>query len=235
VRTRVRGRRHDPLRRGADVVETWTAVLFAVLLFLGRPCSGCSRPGGPTTRRAAQAAWRTALHRVHAEAGGRPPAGPGDGRHTRPVTVRWTEPGRAPRTDVARVPAGTRHGDTVPVRVDSGGHAVSAPPDETTVRQHAVTSGACAAAAAASAVLLARSVVRRVRLRRRLKEWEREWARTGPEWARGRAWHRTGLGGPLAGHDTAGRRHGGRCRAGDSGTPAPARGSGGAFGRGRTV
>ncbi|PZH19777.1 hypothetical protein C1I97_02140 [Streptomyces sp. NTH33] len=188
MRTRVRGRRHNPLRRRSDVVETWTAVLFAVLLFLGAPLLGAF-----TARWAhdeARAAQRADRRPVHAEVVGRPPgppAVPGAGRHTRPVTVRWTEPGRAPRTDVARVPAGTRRGDTVPVWVDSRGRAVSEPPDETTVWQHTVALGVCAAAATATAVLLTRSVVRRVCLRRRLEEWGREWARTGPEWSRGRA------------------------------------------------
>ncbi|MGX4694009.1 Rv1733c family protein [Streptomyces sp. JNUCC 63] len=192
MRTRVRGRRHNPLRRRSDVVETWTAVLFAVLLFLGAPLLGAftARWAHDETR-AAQTAQRADRHRVHAEVVGRPPqrppAVPNGGRHTCPVTVRWTEPGRAPRTDVALVPTGTRRGDTVPVWVDSRGHAVSAPPDETTVWQHTVALGACAAAVAATAVLLTRFVVRRVCLRRRMEEWGREWARTGPQWTRGRA------------------------------------------------
>jgi hypothetical protein len=74
MRTRVRGRRHNPLRRGPDVAETWTAVLFAVLLFLGAPLLGAftARWARDATR-ATRAAQRADRHRVHAEVVGRPP------------------------------------------------------------------------------------------------------------------------------------------------------------------
>ncbi|CAM5660917.1 hypothetical protein SVIOM74S_05027 [Streptomyces violarus] len=44
--------------------------------------------------------------------------------------------------------------------------------------------GTCAAVGEVLVVLLGHSAVRRVALRRRLTEWEREWARTEPEWTR---------------------------------------------------
>ncbi len=75
------------------------------------------------------------------------------------VTVRWTEPGEAPRTAAARVPAGTRTGETVDVWLDSR----------------------------VAAILAGHGVVRRAAMRRRLDEWERAWARTEPQWTGRRA------------------------------------------------
>lgn len=187
-----RSRRHNPLRRRSDVVETWTALAFAVLLFLGAPLLGAlvGRRAHDEAR-AIETAQRADRHRVHAEVvGGTPaplPSVQGGRQHAYRVTVRWTEPGQQPRTGEARVPAGTRRGDFVDVWFDSRGRGVPPPPDGTSVWQHTVSMGLGATAGAAAAVLVGRSVVRRVALRRRLAEWEREWARTGPQWSGRRA------------------------------------------------
>jgi hypothetical protein len=85
------------------------------------------------------------------------------------------------------VPAGTRTGDSVSVWFDARGRSVAPPPDDTAVWQHAVTIGLVAAGGSAAAVLLVHAVERRIALRHRLAEWEREWARTGPRWTQPRA------------------------------------------------
>jgi len=55
------------------------------------------------------------------------------------------------------------------------------------VWQHTVTVGVWVAGGVAGLVLLASAVTRRVALRHRLAEWERDWALTEPEWTRRRA------------------------------------------------
>ncbi|NGO09445.1 hypothetical protein G5C60_18035 [Streptomyces sp. HC44] len=191
--TRVRGWRwrSNPLRRRSDVVEAWTALVVAVLLCVGAPVTGLVT-GWRAYDGARDAAveQRAERHRVRAEvteqAPGTVPSAQGGKQPSYWVAVRWAEPGERPHTGEARVPAGTRPGDRTHVWLDDEGRIVAAPADSTAIWQRTFATGACATGGAASVVLIAHFVVRRVALRRRLAEWEREWARTGPEW--GRRW-----------------------------------------------
>ncbi|WP_234539970.1 Rv1733c family protein [Streptomyces shenzhenensis] len=195
MRTRVRWWRwrHNPLRRRSDVVEAWIALAVAVLLCVGAPLVGAvTGLWAHGQARSVAAAQRSERHMVRAVVvGGTPEQLPsvqgGDRAHAFRTNVRWTVPGEGTKTALARVPAGTRTGDVVDVWFDRQGHGVAPPPDETAVWQHTVTMGLCGASCAAGVVLLGHGVVRRVALRHRLAEWEREWARTGPDWTRGRA------------------------------------------------
>ncbi|MEU9480996.1 DUF3592 domain-containing protein [Streptomyces sp. NPDC048191] len=189
MRTGVRGWRwrRNPLRRRADVVEAWTLLVVAVLLFLVTPLVGVAAGlHAHDEARSLAAAQRAERHQVRAKViADRPEqltAMEGDREHPYRAEVRWAEPGRGTRTAWARVPAGTRTGDTVAVWFDARGHSVAPPPDDAAVLQHAVTVGLCAAGGAAAVVFLVHAVERRIALRHRLAEWEREWARTGPRW-----------------------------------------------------
>ncbi|MHB9864254.1 Rv1733c family protein [Streptomyces sp. YIM S03343] len=194
MRTRVRGWRwrRNPLRRRSDVIEAWTALAVAVLLFVGAPLAGAL--AGMWAHRTAQAlvdAQRADRHRVNAQVIGRPPVQHVSARSgTVPdfrVTVRWTEPGQGTRTAVADVPGDSKQGDIVPVWFDSQGRSVAPPQNATSVWQHTVGVGTVAAVGAATAVLIVHGTVRHVALRHRMAEWERDWARTGPDWTRRRA------------------------------------------------
>ena len=193
MRTRVRGWRwrRNPLRRRSDVVEAWTVLAVAVLLFVGAPLAGAFAAWwAHDEARAVATAQRAERHKIRAEVVGRTPDAlpsvEGGRQHMYRVSVRWTEPGIGQKTATARVPAGTRHGDRVDVWFDSRGRSVSPPPDETAVLQHTVTVGACAAGGTALVVLLGQAVARTVANRHRLAEWEREWALTEPQWTRRR-------------------------------------------------
>ncbi|MFI5685239.1 hypothetical protein [Streptomyces sp. NPDC051636] len=192
MRTRVRGWRwrRNPLRRRSDVVEAWAALAVAVLLFLGAPVAGAlAGLWAHDEARAVAVAQRAERRSVRAEViGDAPERLPSVGdRHAYRTTVRWTEPGKGTRTASARVPAGARHGDVVDVWFDSRGRNVAPPPDDVAVWQHTVSIGVCVAGGTAAVVLLGHGIVRRVSLRHRLEEWEREWARTGPDWTQRRA------------------------------------------------
>ncbi|MGW1808409.1 Rv1733c family protein [Streptomyces sp. NPDC002078] len=194
MRTGVCGWRwqHNPLRRRSDVVEAWTLLIVAVLLFVVTPLVGVAAGlRAHDTARSVAAAQRAERHQVRARVVGDPPerlsAEQGDRAYPYRAHVRWTEPGKGSRTAWARVPAGTRTGDTVSVWFDARGRSVAPPPDEAAVWQHAVTIGLVAAGGSAAAVLLVHAVERRIALRHRLAEWEREWARTGPRWTQPRA------------------------------------------------
>ncbi|MEV6947171.1 hypothetical protein AB0N07_35470 [Streptomyces sp. NPDC051172] len=193
MQTRVCGWRwrRNPLRRRSDVVEAWTTLVVAVLLFVGAPLAGALAGWwAHDEARALAAAQRAERHRVRAEVfGGTPERLPSvqSGRdHSYRVAVRWMD-ATGTHTANARVPAGTKHGDTVDVWFDAEGRAVPPPPGETQVWEHTATIGICAAGGAATCVLLAQTVVRRVSTGHRTAEWEREWARTEPEWTRRRA------------------------------------------------
>ncbi|MFF3849962.1 hypothetical protein [Streptomyces sp. NPDC002328] len=191
MRTGVRGWRwrKNPLRRRSDVVEAWTALVVAVLLLVAAPLAGAFvGRWAHDDARAEAAEQRAARQLVRAQVVSRPPetlpTAEGVREHAYRVKVRWTEPGEGARTATARVPAGTERGDTVDVWFDARGRSVAPPPDGATVWQHTLTLGVCTAGGAAATVLLGHAVVRRVALHRRLDEWGREWARTGPEWSR---------------------------------------------------
>lgn len=165
---------------------------MVVLLFVGAPLVGVVAAWwAHGEARATVGEQRADRRPVRAEVVGRAsdalPVAQG-GRHpSTKMTVRWTEPGEGPRTATTRVPAGTGTGDMVDVWLDSRGRAVAPPPDSTAVWQHTATLGVCAAGGAVAVILLGHTVVRRAAMRRRLEEWEQEWARTEPEWTGRRA------------------------------------------------
>ncbi|WP_320779596.1 hypothetical protein [Streptomyces sp. CRN 30] len=189
MRTRVLGRcrRENPLRRRSDVVEAWTVLVLAVLLFVGAPALGTAAAWWAHGQARSIAERQQAERRpVRAEVIGTTPGSlpsvQTGGEHSYRATVRWTEPGGPPRTTTARLPARTRHGDTVDVWLDARNRSVPAPADGSMVWRHSVTMGACATAGTAALLLLAHCAVRRVALRHRMAEWDAAWARTEPLW-----------------------------------------------------
>jgi hypothetical protein len=193
MRTRVRGWRwrRNPLRRRSDVVEAWTVLAVAMLLAVGAPLAGAVVGWwAHHEARAVALEQRAERQRVRAEVVGRTPdslPSVGGREHTYRVTVRWTEPGSGPRTATARVPSGTQRGETVDVWFDSRGRNVAPPPDGTAVWQHTLAIGAFTTGSAVAVVLLGHAAVRSTAGRRRMAEWEREWALTEPRWTRRRA------------------------------------------------
>lgn len=194
MRTRVRSRRrrHNQLRRRSDVVEAWTALAVTLLLFVGAPLAGAAAGlWAHDQARTIAATQRADRHRVHAKVIGDLPAALPSVEENRPrsfpVTVRWTEPGKGSRTATVAVPADTGRGDVVDVWLDAKGRSVAPPPGEVAVWQHTLTVGMWSASGVIGLALLARTMTRRVALRHRLAEWERDWALTEPEWTRRRA------------------------------------------------
>ncbi|MDT0611783.1 Rv1733c family protein [Streptomyces lancefieldiae] len=194
MRTRVRGWRwrRNPLRRRSDVVEAWTVLAVALLLFLGAPLLGAATAWWSHGQaQAVVAEQRAERHHVRAEVvGGAPgtmPSVQGNPQHSYRATVHWSTPDGAEWSTTARVPAGTRHGDRVDVWLDPHGRSVPPPAGDSMVWQHSVTIGAFTTFGAALPVLLAHCAVRRMALWRRMAEWDRDWALTEPHWTHRRA------------------------------------------------
>ncbi|MDX3522763.1 hypothetical protein [Streptomyces scabiei] len=179
--------RANPLRRRSDVVEAWTVLCVVLLLALGAPAAGVVVGlWAHQDARTQATAERAALDRVSAviveKAPASVPSAHDDKQPTYWVRARWTEPDGGSRTGEARVPAGTERGDRADVWLDDAGRSVRPPPTDTAIWQHALAMGTCATGGVVCVVLLGHVVVRRVAIRHRLAEWEREWTRTGPDW-----------------------------------------------------
>ncbi|MFD5285506.1 Rv1733c family protein [Streptomyces rubrogriseus] len=194
MRTRVRGRRwqRNPLRRRSDVVEAWTKVVVALLLFVAAPALGAATAWwGHGQAQAIVAAQRAERHHVRATVVDRTPGtlstGQLGGQHSYRATVHWKAPDGAEKSTTARVPADTRHGDTVDVWLDSHGQSVPPPSDGAEIWQHSATIGSFTTIGTVLTVLLAHRAVRAVAMRHRMAEWDRDWALTEPQWTHRRA------------------------------------------------
>ncbi|WP_217169386.1 hypothetical protein [Streptomyces sp. AC512_CC834] len=194
MRTRVRGWRwrRNPLRRRSDVVEAWTVVVVALLLCVGAPLLGAATAWwGYGQAHAIVAEQRAERHHVRAavvdKESGTLSSNQLGGQHSYRATVRWSAPDGTEKSTTARVPSGSRHGDTVDVWLDSRGKSVPPPSDGAQIWQHSATIGSFTVIGTALTVLLAHRAVRAVALRHRMTEWDRDWALTEPEWTRRRA------------------------------------------------
>ncbi|WP_030182364.1 Rv1733c family protein [Streptomyces violaceorubidus] len=194
MRTRVRGWRwrRNPLRRRSDVVEAWTTVAVALLLFVAAPLLGAATAWwGYGQARAIVAEQRAERHHVRATVADRTPdtlsTGLLGGQHSYRATVHWKTADGTEKSTTARVPVDTRQGDTVDVWLDSGGKTVPPPSDGAEIWQHSATIGSFTAIGTALTVLLTHRGVRAVALRRRMAEWDRDWALTEPQWTHRRA------------------------------------------------
>ncbi|KUO05102.1 Rv1733c family protein [Streptomyces caeruleatus] len=189
---RDRYRRRSSLRRRSDVVEAWTLAVVAVLLLVLAPLVGVLTAWwAHDSARVTAQEQRAERRQVRAEVVGRPsdtlPMAHGGRQPSARTAVRWAEPDGTARTATARVPAGARNGETVDVWLDSQGRSVAPPADGRAILQHAITIGVCATGGTVGVILLGHMVVRHTAMRRRLAEWEQEWAATEPEWTGRRA------------------------------------------------
>ncbi|WP_121709294.1 hypothetical protein [Streptomyces sp. E5N91] len=194
MRTRIRGRywRRNPLRRRSDVVEAWTKVLVALLLFVAAPALGAATAWwGHGQAQAIVAEQRAERHHVRATVVDRTlgtlSTGELGGQHTYRATVHWKAPDGTEKSTTARVPADTRHGDTVDVWLDSRGQSVPPPSDSAEIWQHSATIGSFTTIGTVLTALLAHRAVRAVAMRHRMAEWDRDWALTEPQWTHRRA------------------------------------------------
>ncbi|WP_282083742.1 Rv1733c family protein [Streptomyces tendae] len=194
MRTRVRGWRwrRNPLRRRSDVVEAWTTVVVALLLFVAAPVLGAATAWwGYGQAQAIVAEQRAERHHVRATVEDRSPGGLSTGQlggqHSYRATVHWKAADGTEKSTTAQVPAGARHGDSVDVWLDSRGRSVPPPSDGAEIWQHSATVGSFTTIGTVGTVLLAHRAVRAVALRRRMAEWDRDWALTEPQWTHRRA------------------------------------------------
>ncbi|MBV2357380.1 hypothetical protein KUM39_23950 [Streptomyces sp. J2-1] len=175
--------RRNPLRRHCDVVEAWIVLVVWTLVVLGGIVAGAlaasSVDAGFAVRRAQVQAVTASLTD---DASRTPPGSDGydDGRVW--AGVRWTDADGAVHTDRAKVYPGAPAGSTLTVWTDRTGHVVAPPVSGGEAVLQSVLTGALVAAGTGAAVWTGGWLVRGVRMRRRMSEWDEEWKRVGPEW-----------------------------------------------------
>ncbi len=176
--------RRNPLRRRSDVLEAWVVLAAWLLTVLVGVAAGLAAARSVEHGLARErAAWRPVVARVVARAPGRS-ASEASGAERVWARVRWTAADGSAHSGQARVVPGSAAGSPVTVWSDPQGHLVSRPATESEATFRAVLMSGLVGLSAA-AVPFAGGLALRGRLeRRRMDDWDAEWARLGPQWGR---------------------------------------------------
>ncbi|GAA3771418.1 hypothetical protein GCM10022403_003420 [Streptomyces coacervatus] len=174
--------RHNPLRRHSDSVEAWIVLATWIVALVGGLLAGLAADGAMQDSLAAR---RAAVHSVPAQltenADRTATVSTDSGGDTVWAKVRWTAAGST-HTGLARVDPSSTAGTPVTVWIDSRGELATRPPTETEARLQSALTGVLVSAAAGAAALGCGRLTR-IRLdRRRMRAWEAEWERVGPQW-----------------------------------------------------
>ncbi|KUN77984.1 Rv1733c family protein [Streptomyces griseoruber] len=186
--------RHNPLRRGTDLVEAWVALSALLLILLVAPVVG-SLIGAVAQDSLQQAVreQRQARHEITATVVRKAAASPlqadpeaASGRETRSrVVADWTAPDGTGRHGTVLAALKTPHrGDHFEIWTDAHGTLVARPLDSATATTHAVLAGFGAALLTAGAVEGGRRLIVWRMVRRRYARWDQAWDRAGPDWGR---------------------------------------------------
>lgn len=188
--------RRNLLRRGSDLLEAWLYLVTVLVIVLIAPALGTL--AGLTvydTLRDDAARQARERHRTTATLLPEPtpshpppksPRHPGEPRDHVPARMHWTAPDGSERSDTAGSVPRERIGSVNEVWTDATGRLVGAPLNGEQARGRAIAGGAAAASGVIAVQLAAQYGVVRVLERRRLRGWQRAWARIGPRWSRRR-------------------------------------------------
>ncbi|MBW5422816.1 hypothetical protein GKQ77_14800 [Streptomyces sp. BG9H] len=186
--------RHNPLRRGTDLAEAWTALAALVLIVVAAPVIGTlttdlSRDALLTSvreqREARHATVGTVLRKLSS-----PPLDPDPETSSardahRRVLARWTAPDGTDRSGVVMARLDTpRPGDRFKLWTDERGRVVGRPLDTATATTHAALAGFGAAAASVALIEGTRRIVLWRIERGRHARLDQAWAKAGPDWGR---------------------------------------------------
>ncbi|WP_055702921.1 MULTISPECIES: Rv1733c family protein [Streptomyces] len=186
--------RHNPLRRGTDLVEAWLALAALVLIVLAVPVAGALTTN--LCRDALLDSVRQQRQERHAVMGtvvrqvASPPIDPDPetssarDAHTR-VHARWTAPDGSERSGVVMSDLKSPGpGDHFRLWTDERGRLVGRPLDGATATTHAVLAGFGAAAAGVGLIEGTRRLVLWRIVRGRHARLDQAWDRVGPDWGK---------------------------------------------------
>ena len=178
--------RPNPLRRRSYLVEAWLLVAAWMLAVVAAVSTGAWTALAVERHVDALRAERHPVPAVLVEDAERT-VGTSDGSDSYRATVRWTAANGTSRTGLAHVDSSSKAGSTTHVWLDARGRLVPTPVTPAQARLEGVVLAAWTAVGAGGTVLLVSRGVSGWLERRRLEEWDAEWARVGPRWG-----HKTG-------------------------------------------
>ncbi|MEU7042080.1 hypothetical protein AB0A77_13605 [Streptomyces varsoviensis] len=186
--------RHNPLRRGTDLVEAWVGLIAVLLMLVAAPAAGwvvgSLAHGALRQTVREQQQHRHLVTATTVRLMPRPPMEPdpetasGHRPQHRRVLANWTAPGGSTHTGVVSARRVAASGDRFPLWTDDRGRAAARPMDTTTAAAHAALAGLGTAGASAGLVEGVRRLIVRRLMRRRYARWDRAWARAGQTWGR---------------------------------------------------
>jgi len=178
--------RRNPLRRRSYLVEAWLLLAAWILAVVAAVGTGAWTALAVERHVDALRAERHPVPAVLVEDAVRT-VGTSDGSDNYRATVRWTAADGTKRTGLAHVDSDSKAGSTTQVWLDAQGRLVPTPASAVQARLEGVVLAVWTAAGVGGAVLLVgRGMSWRLE-RRRLDQWDAEWARVGPQWG-----HKTG-------------------------------------------
>ncbi|MGQ4437116.1 Rv1733c family protein [Streptomyces sp. SAS_260] len=178
--------RPNPLRRRSYLVEAWLLIAAWTLAVVAAVGTGAWTALAVDRHVDALRAERHPVSAVLVEDAVRT-VGTSDGGDSYRAVVRWTAPDGTSRTGLAHVDSRSRAGSTTHVWLDARGRLVPTPMTADQARLEGVVLAVWTAVSAGGVVLLMGRGVSGWLERRRLEQWDVEWARVGPRWG-----HRTG-------------------------------------------
>ncbi|MEU8679361.1 hypothetical protein [Streptomyces sp. NPDC048560] len=187
--------RRNPLRRATDRAEAWAALLALLLMLLAAPATGwaCGSLTDDALQQSvrAQRAERHSTKAVVVRRVDRPGQFGGDAgvasEHAGQTSVvaRWRTPdGRARTGRASTASRVTAPGSQVRIWTDDRGRPVLRPMDSATARTHAALAGFGVFLLVAGLVEAVRRLVVWRLVLQRYAQWDRAWAKAGPDWGR---------------------------------------------------
>ncbi|WP_318204849.1 hypothetical protein [Streptomyces sp. SCL15-4] len=177
--------RRNPLRRRADVVEAWVVLGAFSLTVLAGVLAGLLAAGSVEHGLARERTERRpTVARVVTRVPAKPPAREDRAGERVWAQARWHAVDGSSHTGRVRVRAGSEPGTPVTVWTDSRGRLVNRPVTASEAAFRATLVGLLVGVSAAAVPCVAGLAVRGRLERRRLRAWDTEWARLGPQWGR---------------------------------------------------
>lgn len=176
--------RRNPLRRRADRLESWVVLIAWTLTLFGGVTAGLMAAHSVESGLARQRAeWRP-VDAVLTQDAPEPSSRSGTATENVWAKVRWTASDGSEHEGQARVDPAALMGARVTVWTDAEGLLVTEPASESQARLRAALVGGLAGLFVAAVPFVGGRLVRGRMERRRMDQWDEEWARIGPLWER---------------------------------------------------
>ncbi|MCX5053397.1 MULTISPECIES: Rv1733c family protein [unclassified Streptomyces] len=178
--------RRNPLRRRADAVEAWVVLGAWLVTVLAGVLAGLTATGAVEDGLARERVeWRQVAARLTEKAPGTTSGHSATSSGEKVWgKVRWTAPNGTTHTGQVRVRPGSSVGAAVTIWTDPQGHLVSRPATASQAQLWSSLIGALVGVSAAAVPFVGGRFLCGRLERRRMAQWDTEWARFGPLWGR---------------------------------------------------